>query len=106
MTKSKEFFEKAKRLIPGGVNSPVRAFSLYPFFTERALFFTPTPVCDYRMIKTADAARFFAYHAVLLKEGVFVPPSQFETCFLSTEHSAEDLKRTVEVLSAALLGVK
>ena len=70
------------------------------------VFFTPTPVCDYRTVKTADAARFFAYHAALLKEGVFVPPSQFETCFLSTEHSAEDLKRTVEVLSAALLGVK
>jgi glutamate-1-semialdehyde 2,1-aminomutase len=70
------------------------------------VFFTPTPVCDYRTAKTADAATFFAYHAALLKEGVFVPPSQFETCFLSTEHSSEDLKRTVEVLSAALLGVK
>jgi glutamate-1-semialdehyde 2,1-aminomutase len=69
------------------------------------VFFTPTPVYDYRTVKTADAARFFAYHAALLKEGVFVPPSQFETCFLSTAHSAEDLKRTVEVLSAALLGV-
>jgi len=28
--------EKAKKLIPGGVNSPVRAFQPYPFFTERA----------------------------------------------------------------------
>ncbi|MEM1757481.1 MAG: aminotransferase class III-fold pyridoxal phosphate-dependent enzyme, partial [Candidatus Bathyarchaeia archaeon] len=34
--KSKELFERAKRLIPGGVNSPVRAFQPYPFFVEKA----------------------------------------------------------------------
>jgi glutamate-1-semialdehyde 2,1-aminomutase len=36
LTRSEELFEKAKRLMPGGVNSPVRAFSPYPFFTKRA----------------------------------------------------------------------
>ncbi|MEM2969247.1 MAG: glutamate-1-semialdehyde 2,1-aminomutase [Candidatus Bathyarchaeia archaeon] len=36
MTRSEELFEKAKRLMPGGVNSPVRAFQPYPFFTKRA----------------------------------------------------------------------
>lgn len=36
MTRSSELFAKAQKLIPGGVNSPVRAFSPYPFFTHRA----------------------------------------------------------------------
>ena len=36
MARSEELFEKAKTLMPGGVNSPVRAFQPYPFFTERA----------------------------------------------------------------------
>src|SRR4030066_931114 len=36
MTTSEDLFEKAKTLMPGGVNSPVRAFQPYPFFTERA----------------------------------------------------------------------
>ncbi|MFQ3225086.1 MAG: glutamate-1-semialdehyde 2,1-aminomutase [Lentimonas sp.] len=39
MTSSNELFERAKQLIPGGVNSPVRAFRSVggtPFFTERA----------------------------------------------------------------------
>ncbi len=38
-SKSKELFEKAKKVIPGGVNSPVRAFKsvgLKPVFIERA----------------------------------------------------------------------
>jgi glutamate-1-semialdehyde 2,1-aminomutase len=66
------------------------------------VFFTSTPVCDYRSVKTADNAKFLAYHAALQRNGVFVPPSQFETCFLSSAHSTEDLGRTVEVLSEAL----
>ena len=39
MHKSKDFFAHAKGLIPGGVNSPVRAFSAVggePVFIERA----------------------------------------------------------------------
>ncbi|MBT3471174.1 MAG: aminotransferase class III-fold pyridoxal phosphate-dependent enzyme, partial [Opitutae bacterium] len=39
MQKSNELFQKALQLMPGGVNSPVRAFRSVggtPFFTERA----------------------------------------------------------------------
>jgi len=33
---SRRLFDRAKRLLPGGVSSPVRAISPYPFYTERA----------------------------------------------------------------------
>ena len=33
---SKTLYERAKKVLPGGVNSPVRAFEPYPFFVERA----------------------------------------------------------------------
>lgn len=36
LTRSKELFERAKQILPGGVNSPVRAFEPYPFFVNRA----------------------------------------------------------------------
>lgn len=39
MSRSEELFEKASRLMPGGVNSPVRAFGAvggHPFFVRRA----------------------------------------------------------------------
>ena len=35
-TKSQQLFERAKKILPGGVNSPVRAFEPYPFFVEHA----------------------------------------------------------------------
>ena len=31
-----KLFDRAKRLMPGGVSSPVRAISPYPFYTARA----------------------------------------------------------------------
>ncbi len=66
------------------------------------IFFTETPVCDYTTVKTADSAKFHAYHAELLNRGVFVPPSQFETCSLSSAHSAKDLRTTAEAISTVV----
>jgi glutamate-1-semialdehyde 2,1-aminomutase len=59
------------------------------------VFFTQTRVADYATVKTADNVKFMSYHAKLLGKGVFVPPSQFETCFLSSAHSREDLEKSV-----------
>jgi len=36
MSKSKKLFNNAKKVIPSGVNSPVRYFKPYPFFTKKA----------------------------------------------------------------------
>jgi glutamate-1-semialdehyde 2,1-aminomutase len=36
VSKSKALFQKAKTLMPGGVNSPVRAYKPFPFFTASA----------------------------------------------------------------------
>ncbi len=33
---SHDLYETAKKLMPGGVNSPVRAYEPYPFFTSNA----------------------------------------------------------------------
>jgi glutamate-1-semialdehyde 2,1-aminomutase len=66
------------------------------------LFFTETPVYDYRTVKTADTTVFMRYHAKLLKKGVFIPPSQFETCFLSSEHSNQDIENTITIATAIL----
>ena len=59
------------------------------------VFFTQTRVTDYATVKTADNVKFMSYNAKLLGKGVFVPPSQFETCFLSSTHSHEDLVKSI-----------
>jgi glutamate-1-semialdehyde 2,1-aminomutase len=66
------------------------------------IFFTNQPVCDMASAKSADLAKFQAYFHELLKQGVFIPPAQFETCFLSTAHTSEDLKFTIQAFDKAL----
>jgi glutamate-1-semialdehyde 2,1-aminomutase len=66
------------------------------------LFFTDKPVFNYASCKASDNRKFMKFHAELLRKGVFLPPSQFETCFLSAAHSTEDLEKTVECFSGSL----
>jgi glutamate-1-semialdehyde 2,1-aminomutase len=61
------------------------------------VFFTEKPVYDYETAKTADNKKFMLYQRRLLDQGIFIPPSQWETCFLSSEHSEQDIERTIEV---------
>ncbi|MEE9585471.1 MAG: glutamate-1-semialdehyde 2,1-aminomutase [Nitrososphaerales archaeon] len=66
------------------------------------IFFTGSQVWDYTGAKSSDLEKFSGYHRSLLDGGVFIPPSQFETCFLSTAHTDEDVERTLETMGTAL----
>lgn len=66
------------------------------------LFFTPEKVRDEITAKKANAQAFRRLYDELLKRDVFVPPSQFETCFVSYAHSEDDADRTVEAYGDAL----
>ncbi len=56
-----------------------------------AFFFRDTPPTDYRTAKEADTTRFSRFWNDMLACGIFLPPSQFETCFLSAAHTQEDI---------------
>jgi glutamate-1-semialdehyde 2,1-aminomutase len=56
-------------------------------------------------VKQADRERFGRLHAEWLDAGVLWPPSQFETAFLSTSHTNEDVDRTVETFARTLSAV-
>ena len=70
------------------------------------MFLTEKPVYDYESAKAADNNKFMEFHKKLLEQGVFLPPSQFETCFISSAHSEEDLKKTVEAIKESLKMLK
>jgi glutamate-1-semialdehyde 2,1-aminomutase len=54
-------------------------------------FFTDQPVRDYETAKRADAALFAVWFRRLLRNGISLPPSQFEASFVSTAHDEEAL---------------
>ena len=65
-------------------------------------FFTDEDVIDYRTGKTQNMDLFKRFFHILLKEGVYFSPSGFETNFLSTAHSIEDIEKTLKVIDRAL----
>lgn len=70
------------------------------------IFFSDRPVTNYETSVNADAKRFKKMFSVLLKNGVFIAPSQFEVVFLSDAHTSSDLSKTLDAYRLALKAVK
>ncbi|OGF53468.1 MAG: glutamate-1-semialdehyde-2,1-aminomutase [Candidatus Firestonebacteria bacterium RIFOXYC2_FULL_39_67] len=60
------------------------------------LFFTGKIVRDYVAAKQCDTGLYARYFKGMLKSGVYLPPSQFETSFISTAHSEKDIEKTIK----------
>lgn len=66
------------------------------------VFFAKDPVTDLEKAKLSDTETFAKVWRHLLKEGIYWPPSQFESAFISTVHSKADIDRTVEAFKSAI----
>ncbi|HQU81735.1 MAG TPA: glutamate-1-semialdehyde 2,1-aminomutase [Pyrinomonadaceae bacterium] len=67
------------------------------------LFFTDADVVDFDTAKLSDTSKFTKFFNSMLESGVYLPPSQFEACFLSITHSQEDLDATLAAFEKSLL---
>jgi glutamate-1-semialdehyde 2,1-aminomutase len=66
------------------------------------LFFTGEKVSDFNSAKTSDTKIFSAYFNQMLESGVYLPPSQFEACFISAAHTKQDFDATIKASYLAL----
>ena len=83
--------------IPHQINSMSSMFQI---------FFTDKPVTDYASSKKSNADKFQKMFHALLKNGIFIAPSQYEVVFLSDSHTQKDLNRTLDAYEIALKLVK
>ena len=67
------------------------------------LFFTDEQVIDYRSAKSSDTQRYARFFWRMLKHSVYLPPSQFESCFISLAMEDKMIHETVEAVKLALL---
>jgi len=66
------------------------------------LFFAPQHVTDYATAKTAETNRYAQYFWRMLDRGFYLPPSQFETCFISLAMTDEMIEETVKSIRTVL----
>jgi glutamate-1-semialdehyde 2,1-aminomutase len=65
-------------------------------------FFTDRDVHNFDDAKTCDLDRFAKFYRLMLGKGVYLAPSQFEACFVSTAHTDQDIKDTITAAQEAM----
>lgn len=67
-----------------------------------AFFFAEEPVRNGSQATQSDRAAFAKVFHHALKNGVYLPPSAFETCFISTAHTPAVIEQASDVLASAI----
>ena len=68
-------------------------------------FFTKGKVTNFKEAQTSDTKKFAIFFWEMIKNGVFLPPSQFEAWFLSSAISKRDIKKIAIAVDKAMLAV-
>jgi len=66
------------------------------------LFFSPRPVHSWDDAEVVDRDRYAAFFRRLLARGILLPPSAFETAFVSAAHGEAEIAQTLEAACAAI----
>ena len=61
-------------------------------------FFNENPVTNYTQALQSDTNLFAKFHAQMLKRGIYLAPSQFETCFVCKPLSQTSLDKTAQAI--------
>ncbi|MEA4926494.1 MAG: glutamate-1-semialdehyde 2,1-aminomutase [Syntrophomonadaceae bacterium] len=67
-----------------------------------SIFFTDREVHDYESVLSCNPETYARFYRGLLEAGIYFPPSQYEVCFLSGAHSADDISKTAEAVRKAV----
>jgi glutamate-1-semialdehyde 2,1-aminomutase len=61
-----------------------------------SLFFGENLVTDFASAKASDADKYKSYYAKMLEQGIYLAPSPFEACFVSTAHDENSIQKTID----------
>ena len=70
------------------------------------LYFTNEKVTHYEQVENSDGDAFAQFFKLMLNQGINLAPSKFEAWFLTTEHTEEDIDRTLEAADYAFSKMK
>ncbi len=70
-----------------------------------AVFFTEHPVRNYGDATSGETQHFNKLFKYALDHGVYLPPSAYETCFISTAHEGNAIDQAADVLAAGIRAI-
>ncbi|GAW93606.1 glutamate-1-semialdehyde 2,1-aminomutase [Calderihabitans maritimus] len=94
-----ELERKSAKLAAGMKEAAEQAGAVATFNRVGAMFsafFTDQPVIDFETASSSDTEKFAVFFREMLKQGIYLAPSQFEAGFMSLAHTDEDIEKTIE----------
>ena len=67
-----------------------------------SLFFSPGKITDFNLAKRCDTEKFGAYFKLMLDQGIYLAPSQFEALFVSSAIGDAEIEKTIRANYASL----
>lgn len=98
LERSSHRLERGLRDAAAATNTPI---TINRVGSMVGLFFAPEKVHNFEQAKRTSYKLYGRFHHRMLLEGVYLPPSAFETIFLSVAHSEDDLGRTIDAAGRA-----
>ncbi len=66
------------------------------------MFFTEEDVTDFNSAVKSDTELYGKYYHQMLQRGIYLAPAQFESLFVSTAHTVDDLDKTIKAHKESL----
>jgi glutamate-1-semialdehyde 2,1-aminomutase len=101
----KELDEKTEYLHKGldsVLSTGSNPYVINRFGSMISVHFSDRPVNNFAAATSANNTLFNKFFHAMLNEGVYLPPSAFETWFISTALSKADIDETIEIAAEAL----
>jgi glutamate-1-semialdehyde 2,1-aminomutase len=93
--KTRPFFDEVKKIF----KRKGRRFSIQSVGSMFTVFLSDKCPRNYAQAKRSNLNQFKKFFHRMIASGIYWPPSQFETCFVSASHGEGELKKTLGVLS-------
>ncbi len=104
--KNYDYINNYARRIEKSLNDIINDYKLKAFvnraYSMLQVFFNDKKVNNYGVAKNSDTNKFKTMFDRLLNKGIYVPPSQFETQFISFAHDDNDFQKTMDAYYSVL----
>ena len=97
--------ERRSAALTAGLKEAAQAAGVAVFGTRVGslftTFFADQPVVDYPSAKLSDTRRYARFFQSMLRQGIYLAPSQFEAGFVSLAHTDDDIRQTIQAAQTA-----
>jgi len=78
------------------------SYTVTRYGTMLTIFFTDKKVIDFETAITCNTDKFAKFFWNMIEQGIYIPPSQFESWFLSAAHTKADILKTSDAIRLSI----